>query len=496
MAPEPSFKRFLTPPALIGATAFVALVAVLLVFYATSTRPQGAAAQASVGSITAEVAATGAVKAAKSVDLAFQRGGTIASISTDVGRHVAAGQELAVLNNADLTAARAQAAANVAVQQAALQKLLSGTRTETLAADRAGVADAIHAAYIAADDAVHNRVDQFVNNPRSATPTLTFTSSDSSLQNDFLTGRTTMEGVLTQWQSALPTGDTSAESDLVARAKAAEQDLVSLESFLGTASALLVKAVPTSAVTTADIQSYETSVATGRTAVSTALTALTKARGALALDEAGASGEDVQAQQAAVAAAAAALTTAEANLSQTVITAPISGTVTRQDGNAGEAVAANQSFISINSDARFQAEAYIAESDLANVKVGAPAAVTLDAYPNQTFDAKVIAVDPAATVQNGVPSYKVTVQFTKNDSRIKAGLTANVAIEAGKAQEALLVPASAIITRDANTYVLKLDQSGQQVLTPVSVGLRTATEAQILSGLSAGDRVVSFGSAQ
>ncbi len=488
--------RRLTPPVVVGAASLIAALAVTGVFIYAHRIPQNSSALVERRTITDTVAVSGIVKPSKSVDLSFQRSGTIANIAVDVGAQVAPGDVLATLSNADLRAARSLALADLEIQNAKLSSLESGTRPEILATHRAAVAQALQQAYLAADDALHSKVDQFLSNPRTQTPQLTFSVYDGQLVSDMLTARISMEDVVSSLQGALLSGDPSTAGDLVPRALSALDDLAKLQTFLNTTTILLTKAVPSNMVSSSAILGYEASVAAGRTEVSQAFSALNAAEGQLSLDEAGATADDLAAARAAVAAAQASVDSANAELQKSIIYAPIGGTIVRQDGNVGEVVSPGQTFLSLDSASRFQVEAYVSEADIAKMKVGLPVAISLDAYPGASLPASVIAVDPAATMQNGVPSYKVTVQFANADPRVKAGLTANLSIEAATANDVLSVPSSALIMRGSDTYVMRVTSGGAQELVPVATGvIDRGGFAEILSGLSEGDRVASFGSA-
>ena len=82
------------------------------------------------GDVVAQVAVTGRVKASEDVDLAFERGGKIASINVKAGNKVYRGQVLVSLSMGDLLAAVASAKAAVASQQASLDALKIGSRPE------------------------------------------------------------------------------------------------------------------------------------------------------------------------------------------------------------------------------------------------------------------------------------------------------------------------------------------------------------------------------
>ena len=149
------------------------------------------------------------------------------------------------------------------------------------------------------------------------------------------------------------------------------------------------------------------------------------------------------------------------------------------------------------SDAQFQFEALVSQADLAKVKVGDIAAVELDAYESAApLAAHVVAIDPAATVQNGASSYKVTLQFDANDSRIQAGLTGSVKITTQSKDNVISVPTSAIITQGTQHFVLREGTSGDEQVA-VQTGISSvAGMTEVTSGLSASDRIRTFGQTQ
>ena len=177
-----------------------------------------------------------------------------------------------------------------------------------------------------------------------------------------------------------------------------------------------------------------------------------------------------------------------------MIRAPIDGIVTKQNAHVGEIASPGAPIVSMNSSSKFQIDIYLSEADIAKVKIGNTAAVTLDAYSNgSAFDTTVVSVDPAATVQNGISDYKTVLEFKTDDSRIKAGMTANAVISAGSSTSALIVPSSAIITEGSDTYVLKSNGKTND-LTKVKIGIADADgNTEIISGLQEGDKVAAFG---
>lgn len=491
------------PAVALGASALVALVAVGVAWQVSSVSPSGTSVAAVDAAITETVDVSGTVQSAEEADLAFQTSGQVAAVPVDVGAHVARGATLVALDGRAQAAALAGAKANLEVQQAKLDALNAGTRPEQIAVDETALAqadaaltDAVRSAYVTADDAVHVKADQVFTNPRSSSAKLSVTVSDATLVNTVESERVALEPVLVSWQAALATQEST-------DAASADAHLFAVSTFLDHLAAALAETPAGGAVSPTTLAGYQASINAARASVSNARTALTGARaaesaaqGALTLAKAGATVNDLNAQQALVHSAEAAVASAEVALSQTVMSAPVSGTVTVQNAHVGQVAVPGVPLVSIIADGKFEAEASVSQADLAKVQVGEAVEATFDAYPGQTFAASVTRVDPAATVENGVASYKVTVTFAENDPRIQAGLDANLRIIAQTKEHALVVPKSAVITDDTNHFVYLAAASGTPEKRAVEVGLTSdAGMVEITNGLIAGDRVLMFGSA-
>lgn len=517
-----TFKTLLAPSYLIGATVVLALAAVGIAFVYTAPKTGGGSYVAPTeGPITGLVDTTGTVKAAQTVDLSFQLSGTIASVDAPVGSHVAQGATLATLSTATLAASLEEAKAALQVQQAKLDSLKAGTRPEDIAVSQSEVAaaqesltqdeatllSAAEDAYVKSDDAIHNTVDQFFDAPRSSQPTLAITLSDSSVAASMQSQRVGIENLLNAWNAdlnALPSAPTQTQVETIA--KESQGNLAKISAYLNLVASGLTDAIPTSSQPLASIQGYQSAVGASRTSIAAAVSAIQAAQTAesaavsglataqskLALVQAPATAQDIEAQTAAVAQAQAAVDAARAQLGKAAIQAPFAGVVTRNDAHVGQTATPGVALLSLISDARFQIDTYVSQTALAKIATGQHASVTFDAYPGQSFLAHVITIDPAASIQNGTASYKVTLQLDTNDPRIRPGLTGNVAITVAQKADAMQVPKSAIITKEADTYVLKQTASSD-ALVPVTLGIRGTSTVEVLSGISASDRVRTFG---
>ena len=451
-----------------------ALVLLLLVWFFFFLRSSGSAYQTLVvhpSTFAQMVSVSGTVAAAQNSDLGFAQSGRLAHVYVGVGDAVGEGQLIAEMENGDARALVASKEAILAQEEANLDALRAGTRPEEVAVSQAQVTsdeaalaqanqallNALQNAYTVSDSAVHNTADQFFSNARTTNPQLTFTTTDSTLQNRLVSERVSAEMLLASWQSA--TLALSGSSDLTSPAAQSLANLNTIATFLTDANAALNGAIANSAVSSADLAAYITAVSTARTAVNTALASLTSATTAqksaatalnkdsksLALAQAGSTPQAIAAAQAQVAAAQADVDNARAALQKTQIVAPFSGIITRMDAKVGEIVSPNTSEISMQSNGAFEIDCYIPEVSIAQVSVGNVATATLDAYgPSTYFGAKVTSIDPAQTQQGGVSTYKTVLVFTRPDDRIRTGMTASVEIETAMLPNALVVPSGAV----------------------------------------------------
>lgn len=185
------------------------------------------------------------------------------------------------------------------------------------------------------------------------------------------------------------------------------------------------------------------------------------------------------------------LTDALRNLSDYRIVAPFDGVITKVDAKEGEVADANEPLVSMISSGTFQIESYMPEVNIALVKAGAEAKVTLDAYGEKDlFSAKVIAIDPAETIRDGVPTYKVTLQFESEDDRIKRGMTANVSIIVFSKENVIVVPGGVVFDRDGKKYIQVKDKKGVTEREVVLGDVSPLGQAEIISGLAEGEAVV------
>ncbi|OYV27539.1 MAG: hypothetical protein B7W98_01575, partial [Parcubacteria group bacterium 20-58-5] len=260
--------------------------------------------------------------------------------------------------------------------------------------------------------------------------------------------------------------------------------LADLGTALNQSSASATVSAATLTTDAATLATERAAIDTTASALSAAASALTSSEKALVLAEAGPTASDLAAAHATVDAAAAAL-------AKTQVRAPFSGIVTRMDAKTGAIASPTTSLVSMQSDGLFQIEVYVPEVSVAGIAVGDAATTTLDAYgASVAFPAKVIKVDPAETLSNGVPTYKVTLTFLSPDARIRSGMTANVTIATGMLHDAIVIPSGAVGYVNGAPYVSVLSGT-KTVHTSVTLGATPSLgQVEITTGLAKGDRVL------
>jgi RND family efflux transporter MFP subunit len=185
---------------------------------------------------------------------------------------------------------------------------------------------------------------------------------------------------------------------------------------------------------------------------------------------------------------------AEADLVGTKLIAPFAGTILQTNSTPGNLIAANTKILTVADLKGLEVVASIDETTIKRVAQGQAAQITFDALPGQTLRGQVGEVPLQGALQGGVMVYSAPITLTGAEKLpLLVGMTANVRIQLGQAQNALLVPTLAI-TRGASGYQVLIpntsDPQGEPVAVPVEIGLSDGVNTQIVRGLNLGDKVV------
>jgi RND family efflux transporter MFP subunit len=194
-----------------------------------------------------------------------------------------------------------------------------------------------------------------------------------------------------------------------------------------------------------------------------------------------------------VLAAQARVDAAQATINSLYIIAPFDGQVLSVDSHGGDLINTGDLSVNLADMDHLYIDTQVDESDIANVKVGNQAQVTLDAVPGVTLTGKVMVINPVGENVSGLVKYTVRVDLDKvsADNFLPLGTTANVVITVKDASANLAVPITAI-QNDANgEYVLVVQSDGSTKHVDVISGAILGDMVVVSGGLQAGERVQS-----
>lgn len=196
----------------------------------------------------------------------------------------------------------------------------------------------------------------------------------------------------------------------------------------------------------------------------------------------------------AVTAAEKAYAIARDNLDSADLAAPFDGTVVMHGTvEKGSGLTPGVAPFTVVDPTRMEFEAQVFESDISEVQKGQRAAVSLDAF-NDSFSGSVVRVQASpVTTATGTVSFPVRVSMEAGSTRLFQGMSGSADIEVQSIPDALTVPIESVLTSGDVKTVFVLDADDVAHATPVKIGASTDTAAQVLGGLSAGDRVVTTG---
>jgi RND family efflux transporter MFP subunit len=184
------------------------------------------------------------------------------------------------------------------------------------------------------------------------------------------------------------------------------------------------------------------------------------------------------------------LDSAQANLNDTLLVAPISGTVMSFDIGVGDVVGSNATITIADLEQPYYLEVYLDESDWAMVQVDYAVEVIFDVIPDQIFPGKVLEVNPGLMQVGNSNAVRCIVRL---DTPIKAimpsGTSATVDVIGGTAIQAILIPVDALRQVGDGQYTVFVMQNGEPKLRVVEVGIKDLVSAEIISGLESGDVV-------
>jgi len=453
------------------------------------------------GTVSEKINLTGQVKASQGVDMSFESSGKIVANYVKVGDKITAGQSLISIDNSVLQSQLQQAEAQLSQAQAGVDAL--NINTVQSRAD-----SGLQTAYTSALGYAQ----------KSATVAKNSLIVMTDIQYSHFLGSETNENINIKTikaeavQSLLGQPDTGtwnskSLSVLTGGAFGSVQTAVDNSTYENIDSALsatlaalenvrqFIDAIPIDSSLTA---TERASIVAEKTYISAEIITISNSIQAISSQKVNndatitTTNSQIEAAQASVQAIEANIKTIKNQISKTTLRALFNGQVDKDDAIVGQLAVAGSPVITI-SNSNLEIQVNIPESEIANIKIGDTAAVTLDAFgTTEIFSASVVSMDSAQSTENGIAVYKARIKFTNADERIKSGMTANVSIIPETHENVLVVPSSAVIQKDGKYFVIIDKGNGQKETREVSIGLKNASSAEITSGLASGEKVYSY----
>jgi RND family efflux transporter MFP subunit len=184
------------------------------------------------------------------------------------------------------------------------------------------------------------------------------------------------------------------------------------------------------------------------------------------------------------------------NLSNTIITSPVSGFVAKRVLDPGGWVTPNAAFVSVVDIGVVRLVANIVEKDIRRITQDLPASVEVDAYPGEKFNGRVAHIAPV--LDPATRTGQIEVEIDNSNFRLKPGMYAKVAFTVDKKENTLVIPTAALVDLGGNrgVFMATPDELGQVAnFKKIDVGIVNQSLAEVTAGLSEGEQIVTTGAA-
>jgi HlyD family secretion protein len=178
------------------------------------------------------------------------------------------------------------------------------------------------------------------------------------------------------------------------------------------------------------------------------------------------------------------------NLSNTIITSPVTGFVSRRIVDPGAFVSQNAPVVEVVDITTVRLVANVIEKDLKELKAGAPTKVEVDAFPDQEFMGRIARVSPV--LDPATRTAPIEIEIPNPGFLLKPGMYARVSITTNTRKDALVVPANAVVDLGGRRGVFTpVNESA--VFRSLQLGSEQGNLIEVLGGLAEGDTIITTG---
>jgi membrane fusion protein (multidrug efflux system) len=174
------------------------------------------------------------------------------------------------------------------------------------------------------------------------------------------------------------------------------------------------------------------------------------------------------------------------------IRSPIGGVVTTKTIQSGDVVGNQTRLLEVAEVDTMVVRVSVSELDIVDIQAGDPVQLRLDALPDELLTASVRRVFPSADPTTRLIPVEVALS-PEDGRRTRPGYLARVQFQLEPKDDALLIPAGAIVSRGGGEGVYIVGDSSTVVLRSVTPGMTSEGRVEIVEGLAVGDRIVTAG---
>ncbi|KGH49925.1 MULTISPECIES: efflux RND transporter periplasmic adaptor subunit [Acinetobacter] len=185
------------------------------------------------------------------------------------------------------------------------------------------------------------------------------------------------------------------------------------------------------------------------------------------------------------------LAVAQAQLAKTKIRAAVAGTVLTRDVEPGDLVQPGQTLFTIALTGNTEIRVPLDERNLPQLALQQNATVISDAYPDQSFPARINFIAPSIDPQRGTVEVRLTVNPVPDF--LRQDMTVSVNVETAKRARVLAIPNDALSSIKGDKAVVLMVRDGKVQRQQITLGLRGLAMSEVKSGLSEGDQVLADG---
>ncbi|WP_180069151.1 efflux RND transporter periplasmic adaptor subunit [Acinetobacter sp. YH16038] len=183
------------------------------------------------------------------------------------------------------------------------------------------------------------------------------------------------------------------------------------------------------------------------------------------------------------------LSVAQAQLAKTKIRATVAGTVLTRDVEPGDLVQPGRTLFTIAMDGNTEIRVPLDERNLSRLALSQKATAIADAYPNKPFPARINFIAPSIDPQRGTVEVRLSVDPVPDF--LRQDMTVSVNVETGRRDRTLAIPNDALGKVQGGQATVLLIRDSKIQRQKVELGLRGLAMSEVISGLKAGDQVLS-----